>query len=61
VITAWIVITLMLALVVGVIAWGLMHNDFGGFAFIWGFAVTCQVSFVIAVIYVAAHFIGLYW
>lgn len=61
-IVAWIVITLLIALVLGTICAGTMRNEFGsGFAFVWGFWVTCCLSFIIAAIYVAAHFIGKYW
>lgn len=60
-IVAWIVITLMLALVVGLIAWGVMHDEDGIFGFFWGFSVVCAISFWISVIFVAGHFIMKYW
>lgn len=61
-VVAWIVITLMIALVVGVIMAGLFSNDGdAGTGFFFGFVGICQLSFVIGVIYVAAHFISKYW
>ena len=57
---AWIVITLMLALLVGIIA-GAMNDDGFGFGFFFGFVFVLQLSFAIGIIYVAGHFIGKYW
>lgn len=57
-VVAWIVITLLIAVLVGFIA-ALASDD--GFSFVIGFVATLQLSLAIAVIYVAAHFIGRYW
>jgi hypothetical protein len=59
-VVAWIVITLMLALLVAVIAAGIADFE-KGTVFVGAFIIVCQLSFAIAVIYVAAHFIGKYW
>ena len=57
-IIAWIVITLLLAVIIGFMAWG-VGGEAADFAF--GFLMTLNLSFCVGVIYVAAHFIGKYW
>jgi hypothetical protein len=60
-VVAWIVITLMLALLVGVI-YGATSGEFEfGEAFLVAFLIVCQLLFYVGIIYVAAHFIGKYW
>lgn len=59
-VVAWIVITLMVAVLVGIIAAGVSDFEKGSL-FLMGFIITCQLSFISAVIYVAAHFIGKFW
>lgn len=56
---AWIVITLLLAVVVGLIAAGVSDDGFIGF--FAAFLVVCQISLFIAVVYVVGHFVSKYW
>ncbi len=60
-IVTWITLTLLLAVLVGGVAAAFsdQYEKVGGFLF--GFLFTAQVSGFVAVIYVAAHFIGKYW
>jgi len=61
-IVSWIVITLLIALVAGIIGAALGSTSgesvWGFFA---GFAFVVNLSFWIGAIYVAGHFIGKYW
>ena len=59
-VTAWIVITLMLALLIGLMAAGMARYSKGE-AFLGAILVVCQGSLFIAVVYVVAHFVGKYW
>ena len=59
-VTAWIVITLMLALLIGLMAAGMARYSKGE-AFLGAILVVCQTSLLIGVIYIVAHFIGKYW
>ena len=56
--TTWIIITLLIAVVVGLIGAGVSGDGFG---FVWGFVFTLNISFWIGVIYVAAHFVSKFW
>lgn len=58
---AWIVITLMLAVVVALIAAGIGGSFERGANFLIGFIVVCQISVAIAVMFIVGHFIGKYW
>jgi hypothetical protein len=58
-IVTWIVITLMLALVVGIVVAGVTGD--GAFEFFFGFMWVVGISFWVALIFVAGHFIGKYW
>ena len=57
-IITWIVITLLIAVVAGLITAAAMNDSFG---FFLGFGFTANLSFWIGVIYVAAHFVGKFW
>lgn len=59
-IATWIIITLMLAVLIGIIGAGGAEDD-RLFGFIAGVFWTCNISFWIGVIYVAGHFISKYW
>lgn len=62
-IVSWIVITLLIAVVLGVIGAFTIGQEFDSpvFGFIWAAWTTVCISGGIAAIYVAAHFIGKYW
>jgi hypothetical protein len=57
-IISWIIVTLLIALVVGFITMGVSGSAGGFFVGAWFVIV---ISFWIAVIYVAGHFIIKYW
>ena len=57
---AWIVITLMLALLIAIMAAG-MSDDSPGITFAAAFFGVIQISLFLAVIFIAAHFIQKFW
>lgn len=60
-VTAWIVITLMFAAIVGGLGAGISSRGDHQFGFFMGFVFTIQISILVAVIYVSAHFIEKFW